>query len=291
MTDAASALPLVDVRDIQTGRRSSHKIAYWPGVIDLARTGDDIAYQVEKQVRAKDVHESDFELLRGLASQKASLLDAGANCGQTILSTKAICPDLQVHSVEPNPFAWPYLEEVAKRFSQVTVGCYGLSESWEQLTLWVPVIDGLLVTPLGSAHPDIFLVDPMKSWLIEIAGGVPVRFTSIVITLRRGDDLRLSPDVIKIDVEHHELSVIRGLAETIGRSRPLLIIEKSKPFQISQFLGTLSYGLFQFVAPSKLYRLNIDSETASSSLPLNLIGFPEEGLGNWTDRLGLRVMA
>lgn len=292
MPHAISSLPLIDARRLQTGKRSGHSIAQWQGIIDLARTPADIAHQVEEQLRAEQIHEPEFEVLRGLAGSDALLLDVGANRGQTILSAKSLCPDLRIYSVEPNRYARPYLDEAAKRFSGVTVASHGLGDTEAQLTLWIPVIDGLLVSPLGSAHPETYLEDPMKSWLAEIAAGTPVQYTRVEVTIRRGDDLDLAPDVIKIDVEHHEIPVLRGLEQTIRRCRPLLIIEKGQPFAISEHLRRqLGYDLFQYVPPSDLYRLDIQPETLSETLPLNLVCFPGERLDDWFGRLNLRVMA
>ena len=46
-------------------------------------------------------------------------------------------------------------------------------------------------------------------------------------TIRRvvGDALGFNPDVIKIDVEGHEVRVVRGMIETIKRNKPTIFIE------------------------------------------------------------------
>jgi FkbM family methyltransferase len=47
-----------------------------------------------------------------------------------------------------------------------------------------------------------------------------------LVCVRRLDDLRLPPpDLIKIDVEGHELAVLTGAAEVLARHQPLVIIE------------------------------------------------------------------
>jgi FkbM family methyltransferase len=71
-------------------------------------------------------------------------------------------------------------------------------------------------------------------WQHACGGRVPVDYDRskqpiIPVEMRTGDDLCSSlsfePDVIKIDVEGHELKVLKGLEKTIQRLRPLIFLE------------------------------------------------------------------
>jgi FkbM family methyltransferase len=59
-------------------------------------------------------------------------------------------------------------------------------------------------------------------------GGRPLR-----VEKRTGDSLceaySFAPDIVKIDVEGHEVNVVQGLRETIGRHRPLIFLELHPP--------------------------------------------------------------
>jgi FkbM family methyltransferase len=73
-------------------------------------------------------------------------------------------------------------------------------------------------------------------------GTLPMRYSreevvagggELVAQKRTGDSLceewSFAPDVIKIDVEGHEVNVIQGLRETIARNRPLIFLELHPP--------------------------------------------------------------
>jgi FkbM family methyltransferase len=56
--------------------------------------------------------------------------------------------------------------------------------------------------------------------------GLEVRDIKTISCVRVDDELpALSPTVIKVDVEGHELAAIRGLQETIRRARPRMLVE------------------------------------------------------------------
>lgn len=131
----------------------------------------------------------------------SNAVDAGANRGVYAywMATRAN----HVYAFEPLPGLSAYLRGANIR--NITVFDVALSDSSSQGVLWVPAIDGeaSLVNNVGSSE----------------AEPVPV-------TLAPLDDFRLQ-DVgfLKIDVEGHELPMLRGADETIRRCRPVLFIE------------------------------------------------------------------
>lgn len=74
------------------------------------------------------------------------------------------------------------------------------------------------------------------------------RVATIEVPVKRLDDLDLG-DVgfVKIDVEGHELAVLRGAAETLQRNRPALLVEAEERHHpnavaaITEFLSALGY--------------------------------------------------
>ena len=75
----------------------------------------------------------------------------------------------------------------------------------------------------------------------------------------RLDDLILtkSPSLIKIDVEGHELEVLRGATSLIKKARPVLFVEAdtdASTIELSKMIFELDYDIYLF--DSFAYRLN-----------------------------------
>lgn len=70
--------------------------------------------------------------------------------------------------------------------------------------------------------------------------------TGVDVTCERLDDIYTGvPSFIKIDVEGHELLVLRGATETIKKHKPTIIIEIhgfSEDSDVHQYLKSLGYG-------------------------------------------------
>ena len=61
--------------------------------------------------------------------------------------------------------------------------------------------------------------------------------------------------LIKIDVNGHELSVIKGLNNIIKKDKPALIIETDKNInKINEYLKKFNYGKFSFLKSNKTFK-------------------------------------
>jgi FkbM family methyltransferase len=144
-------------------------------------------------------------LLRFLMNRSVVSLDVGANLG---LFTYFLARySRHVHAFEPNPLAFDILRSVADR--NVTVYREALTDRTGEVELLVP--------------------HTRKGWSsngASLARTPPGAYGRVRVAARRIDDLDL-PDLgfIKIDVEGHELSVLRGAIQTLRHTRPNLFIE------------------------------------------------------------------
>lgn len=144
--------------------------------------------------------------LRELADPRRTAVDVGANIGVYSYFLAKHCA--RVVAYEPNPVVAETLRLAAAE--NVEVVRRALSDETGRATLSVPIVEGREVHGLGRVAANG-------------EGGPETRFE---VELARLDDEPLQ-DVgfIKIDVEGHEGSVVRGGERLIRRDRPVILIE------------------------------------------------------------------
>ena len=174
-------------------------------------------------------HERDFAAFRGFAERDGIFLDVGANAGTSAMSFRLYDRRRPILSVEPNAMLEPDLRFVARIISrfQYMIGAAGERNGLE--TLFVPVYRGVAIT--GAASLDRAVVADHSALRRMLGGRVESAEFQIVsrpVPMYRLDDLDLHPAFVKIDVEGEELAVVRGLARTIARHRPILLIEYAR---------------------------------------------------------------
>lgn len=167
-----------------------------------------LRYRVQRFLGALEPELAILPQLLGTRPQ-ALALDVGANIG---IYTYALSREgARVHAFEPQPdccdviSAWAGAGKAADR---VTVHNAGVGEAAGELTLYIPLRNGRPVRTRASFEPG---VEPQVAQAVQ------------VIAL---DDLALPPVAfIKVDVEGHELAVLRGAARLLARDRPVLLVE------------------------------------------------------------------
>ena len=134
---------------------------------------------------------------------------------------------------------------------------YGLSNSAETRTLHVPVRQGVAIAGWASVeNRDLPFADS---------------FVEISVELQRLDDQPFvqhqTLDLIKIDVEGHELEVLQGGLQTIRRDKPVLLIEDNgeQRVAIRDLLESIGYRSATF-----------EQLTGKTTPSPNLIWFPTD---------------
>ena len=139
---------------------------------------------------------------------RRKLLDVGAYHGVFSLAFATQAADRSVLSVDPSPLAYaPLLYNIRKN----------------ELMAQVVSVECALSNE-GGALPMFY------EWQHAVAAPLdPESDSTIMVEAITGDRLceRMGfvPDVIKIDVEGHEVKVVRGLAGTIRKAKPLVFVE------------------------------------------------------------------
>lgn len=200
---------------------------------------------VTYQYFARQPDEPEIRLFRVLDTISEDLLfaDIGANGGQTAVGIARVLPGARIESFEPNPALTPELAWVKRllgqRFNHHT---FGLGAQPGTMTLHVPHVDDLPVTTRASLSERVAQdrVGELNRETSRTAEARPLQ-----VEIKRFDDLDLRPHGIKIDVEGVELEVLRGMAETLGACRPLLMLEyNNQTGECRSLLATFGYDFW-----------------------------------------------
>ena len=169
--------------------------------------------------------------LQKLVQPGTEILDVGGNIGWNALMFSDYAP---VHTFEPVFFS--VINENMKENSpnfDVSIHCYGLSDAPGIFPIYIPGRDANSRVNYGGCS-----LNPTEAH----CGGVQQ------VELRRLDDVytgRVS--FMKVDVEGHELEVLKGAEETIRRCHPAIMIEiftfENSP--VIEFLKILGYTVFK----------------------------------------------
>lgn len=211
----------------------------------------------------------EVQLVRSLCDPDRISLDIGAAAGEFTIAMLAA--SRSVVAFEPQP---TQARALAAMFdaagSRVRVEAVALSDT-----------PGVTKMRVLESDPGRSTIDSHNALTDEDGS----RVATIDVQVRRLDDLQLD-DVgfIKIDVEGHELAVLRGAADTLQRNRPTLFIEAEErhhPHAVAataEFLAGLGYtGYFEVDG----IRRPIDEfDPATHQNPANI--------GGWKDGWAIR---
>jgi FkbM family methyltransferase len=151
---------------------------------------------------------------RILAKRGGTVIDVGANVGQTLLAVKSVDPARPYLGFEPNPACCSYIGRLAQRNHLLHVGvvCCGLS-----------VQCGLAGLQTRRGMPEVSSTTPgfRPNDFYDDVRLVPVLQGDAALAACGIEDIA----VIKIDVEGGELEVLQGLKRTLARAKPPILFE------------------------------------------------------------------
>ena len=196
--------------------------------------------------------QSSLGLLNRLVHPGDVVVDVGAHRGvYTDRLARLVGPGGHVYAFEPNPDSWRILEAVKGGLQHITLQAIGLSDHAGAATLYRPRPKGVRVDAMSSLSTpgdrSALAYDP-----------VAVQLDSLDAVLA-GERRRIA--LIKVDVEGHELAVLRGGELLIRASQPSILIEIEQRHQEAdiretfEFLQGLGYS-GSYLGPDGLRRLD-----------------------------------
>ena len=196
------------------------------------------SYLLKKRIKRaiKNNYEKELELIDQFTDKSKDALDIGVYRG--VYSYKLSKHFRTVHSFEPNPLLYPYLEKNLKKIIRnIKLYNYALSD-----------INGIAELKLPKRSKSFFKDNIEEIYQLGAAtihkNNEFVEYKKISVTTKKLDDLFNSVHnkigFIKIDVEGHEQEVINGSREIIRKNKPILLIEIEKRHSKRSVKDTIS---------------------------------------------------
>lgn len=207
----------------------------------------DFKFSVQRTYRQRRgrLSEPDLQLLQWLDLPNDLLyLDIGTNRGDTILDGKQVAPKARVIGFEPNPRICQGARAVTKHLQDVQIMNVGLGEQANDLVLYVPVYGSYPFDGLASLHRD-----QAANWLRNRLFHYQEKKLSIQevqCTVQPLDAFLIKPHFIKMDVQGHELAVLKGGTQMLKRYQPAILLESATE-EILRHLQPLGYQPFHRV--------------------------------------------
>lgn len=216
---------------------------------ELARLGP--VYRWARRLRSlsrylvRRPHDRDFAAFANLPGE-GLFLDVGASVGQSALSFRIFNKASPILSLEPLPSHRRDLEFVRRAIRGYSFMMVGAAEESRRATLFIPMM-GSYELPAESSlgrEAAAAVLDRLE------AEGVPrrqLRLAEVEVELRRLDELELDPEFVKIDVEGAEVEVLQGMRETLARTHPALMVERSARIgEVVELLDDAGYRAFVY---------------------------------------------
>ena len=152
--------------------------------------------------------EVEMHLLEFLCRRDQDAIDVGANYGGYVHFMRRHAR--RVVAFEPIP---AFVELLRRKFSRdVMINSIALSDGAGDTELYIPMIDGVMISGCSTISADASITYPAHSVL--------------KVRRERLDNVYDgTAGFIKIDVEGHEQAVLDGAVETIGRCQPRILVE------------------------------------------------------------------
>lgn len=179
--------------------------------------------------------------------------DIGTNVGEYTYVLERYVGSENVYSFEPIPALFKTLK---KRFKNVIVEPMALSNKSGSSQFKIPIINGIVFQTRGKL--DLGITEPGET-NYEI---IEVQCNTIDEYVNR----KAIPMIkfLKIDVEGHEVQVLKGGIKTINRSRPIMLIEIEQRHHlvpidtIFEFIKELGYEI-KFYSLKELRYVDVES--------------------------------
>ena len=225
--------------------------------------------RLQRSIKRND--EQEINLVKKFIKSGTDSIDVGVYRG--VYSYEMSKYSEKVHSFEPNPIIFKYINKNLKKFiKNIHLYNFALSNQNKTINLKIPIRN-------SNSNKEIFEeYYEMGKATIHNENNFE-NYENFEIQTKTIDELSFDNKIsfIKIDVEGHELEVIEGAKNTIKMDKPVLLVEIEKQYTKKEvaesinFINSLGYKSYFF------NKKDLKSTTELNNLDLfnNFIFFPK----------------
>jgi FkbM family methyltransferase len=212
-------------------------------------------------------HDLDYRLFGLFRERRGVFLDVGANAGMSALSFRVYNKTSPIVSIEPNPFHERDLRFTSLLVKPFTYRMVAAGRADGTMVLHVPVYRNVPMTTEASLIlEEVTTSSSLRARLGARMDGPDFEIVTCEVPVRPLDFLGLEPAFVKLDVQGFEYDALLGLKETIGRARPILLVETPDE-QVRELLDALGYKAFSYVADEHALQPEAQRKTNTVFLP------------------------
>tara|TARA_B100000963_G_C22483804_1_gene605960 strand:+ start:183 stop:995 length:813 start_codon:yes stop_codon:yes gene_type:complete len=176
------------------------------------------------------IYEKEFNFFLNTRKEFENIIDIGGNDGISSLILRKFNKKSKILCIEPNKFYETTLKKIKQKDKNFDYLICGASNIESIIKMYIPKFKNVYFRSLASIENKNFFNE--NSFLpnvgIKKENFKNVSLEDFEVKIIKLDSLNLNPDLLKIDVEGHELEVLEGCSSTINKYRPLIIIEINK---------------------------------------------------------------
>jgi FkbM family methyltransferase len=182
---------------------------------------------------------------RWLSIESGTIVDVGANRGQSTKVLRKIAPSATLVAFEPEPASAKRLASLYYGDSSVTVHDCALGRDRGAITLFAPKYgrwncDGMAAADVFTATE--WLKDPGRMYKFDQQKLTVHKFEIVCNTL---DSYGLSPKLIKLHAQSAELEILMGASQTIHIHRPAIMCAFASS-EVTRFLSDFGYSPYAY---------------------------------------------
>jgi FkbM family methyltransferase len=191
-------------------------------------------------------HDHDYAAF-GLFPQTDGLfLDIGANAGMSSMSLRIYQRHARILAIEPNPYHERDLRWTRRVVGRMQYGMWAVADVPGEAELYVPIYRGVPITAEASLSRSFVEESPsLRTQLGERMRSPEFKIVHARVEVKRLDDLKLSPALVKVDVQGSEQLALSGMSHTLEAHGPPVLVEAPSP-ETKSFMASLGYAPYAY---------------------------------------------